>query len=473
MRVALYIRVSTLEQAYEGYSLDNQKERLIAYTTSQGWNDTQIYMDDGYTGTDMNRPGLKRLIRHIEEKSIQAVIVLKLDRLSRKQKDALYLLEDVFDKNGVIFKSATEPIETSSPLGKAMIGVLAVFAQLERDMIVERTTSGRRQRVSSGMWYGGPIPYGYNWNKEIQMLEILPDEAHIIQEIYKQYMQGISRLAISEWVAERTKSRVFDHGVIRDMLSRPLYMGKLMNAGTLVDGRHESIIEEDDWYEVQKEVKRRKEGMSPIGDYLLTGLLKCGVCGHTIVHVRRTTKKLNRSYSYELYACKNQHVRKKDRNVTCSLGYSKRELVEAYVIDQMQDIALKPKLMSEIMSREHDDHLKNDVIETLEDKLMNVTSGLENLYDAIQKGEIKHGFVGSRIKNLEEEREAIEKQLEDMKDIAPKMKEPDQVYYLIKEIGEAWEYFSFEEQKIMIRKIIRRVILHKNADPEVIWNITE
>lgn len=155
MFAAIYVRVSTEEQAEQGYSIDVQKERLIAFCKSQGWEDYKLYIDDGYTGTNTNRPALKRLIRHIEAKKVHTVVVYKLDRLSRKQKDVLSLIEDVFEKNNVAFASSSEKFDTSTAFGKAMIGILAVFAQLERDMIIERTTSGRRQKISKGIWSGG------------------------------------------------------------------------------------------------------------------------------------------------------------------------------------------------------------------------------------------------------------------------------------------------------------------------------
>ena len=472
MRIAIYIRVSTDEQAREGFSIDAQKERLIAFCQSQGWNDYSLYIDDGYTGTNLNRPAMKRLIRHVEDKRVDMVLVYKLDRLGRKQKDVLYLLEDVFDKNNVAFKSATEPFDTSTPLGKAMIGILAVFAQLERDMIVERTTTGRRQKVSQGIWHGGRVPFGYSWNQQTQTLEIVPEEAAIVKEIYKQYLQGKSRLAIAEWAASRTKARVFDHCVIRDMLARPIYMGKLVNAGTLVNGKHEPIIDEETWYAVQREFHRRKEGLTPMGDYLLTGLLECGVCGGNIVHVKRRTRKYNKEYLYELYACRNQHVRTKDRQHHCTLGYFRREKIEQFVIDEIKEIALKPKLIKQFIERKKNHTADQNLIETLETKLKTVIEGLENLYDAIQTGEIKAQFVSGRIKKLEEEREAIEQQLDDLKaDVIPGGVEPDNMIYLIREVADAWELLTEDEQKMMLRKVVKKVILHKDNDPEIIWNM--
>ncbi|PCK70039.1 site-specific DNA recombinase-like protein [Paenibacillus larvae subsp. larvae B-3650] len=472
MRVAIYIRVSTEEQAQHGYSIDAQKDRLIAYCTSQGWSDYKIYIDDGYTGTKMIRPALNRLIRHIEDGKIDLVVVYKLDRLSRKQLDVLYLLEEVFEKHNVGFKSATEPFETTTPFGKAMIGILAVFAQLERDMIVERTTIGRRQRVSKGEWYGGRIPFGYKMNRETKQLEIVPEEAKIIKEIYKMYLQGNSRLSIAEWAAERTKARVIDHSVIRNILSRPVYMGKLSNAGNVVDGKHEAIIDEKTWHAVQKETKERKEGATPLGEYLLTGLLKCGVCGGPIVHVKRITRKYGKEYLYELYACKNQHVRKKDRNNNCTLGYIRREKVEKFVIEQIKSYTTDDLLIKQI-ANEKNKFKDNDesALSNLESQLKKVLTGLENLYDAIESGEIKASSISDRIRKLEEQRDVLENHIDEIKDNTPQNDLNIQEFDIfIKEIGEAWDYLTEDEQKAMIRKAFCSVTLHKDKYIEVEWN---
>jgi site-specific DNA recombinase len=475
MRIAIYIRVSTEEQAQQGYSIDAQKERLIAFCTSQGWEDFTLYIDDGYTGTNLNRPALKRMIRHIEEKKLDVVLVYKLDRLGRKQLDVLHLLEEVFEKNGVAFKSATEPFDTSTPLGKAMLGILAVFAQLERDMIVERTTAGRRQRLSQGLWHGGPVPFGYTWNKAAQQLEIVPEEAHIVREIYRQYLQGQSRLAIAEWAAARTKARVFDHAVVRDILSRPIYIGKLINNGVIVEGRHEAIIDSETWYAVQREWERRKDGLTPVGEYLLTGLLECGVCGSPIVHVRRKQTRGGKTYVYELYACKNQHVRPKERSteLRCWLGYQHRSQVEDYVIGQIKEISLSPEKVTAIIESKEERPDNDEAIRGLQERLHIVNEGLENLYDAIQSGVVRAAAVSDRIKKLEEEREAIETQLDDLKVKIPPYREKEEIQLLIRQIGEAWDYLTFDEQKTMVRRIMKKIVLNKKADPTIHWNIAE
>ncbi|WP_051250589.1 recombinase family protein [Paenibacillus harenae] len=471
MNIAIYIRVSTDEQV-QGFSIDVQKERLSAFCTSQGWDDPKLYIDDGYTGTNMNRPALKRLIRHIEESKIDTVIVYKLDRLGRKQKDVLHLLEDVFDKNNVAFKSATEPFDTGTSLGKAMIGILAVFAQLERDMIIERTTSGRRQRTGKGMWYGGRLAFGYEWNKDAQMLEVKPEEAHIVREIFKKYLNGESRLSIAEWAAKRTKSRKFDHSIIREILSRVLYTGKLINAGEVVEGNHEPIIDIETWEAVQAETTRRKDGGSPVGEYLLTGLLVCGVCGGNIVHVKRITNRAGRQYVYELYACKKQHVRKKDRaGESCTLGYYRREKVEQFVIDEIRKLSVSSSRVKEVIDKKQSIEPDANIRTNLQSKLDSVVSGIENLYDAIQTGAVKASAISDRLSKLEEERESIQLQLDEI-EVAPVYRDYKIVHKRMKEFNKAWPFLTEPEQKRMLRSVVTHVVLNKDEDHEVIWNAT-
>ncbi|MFC4102934.1 recombinase family protein [Paenibacillus xanthanilyticus] len=469
-RVGIYIRVSTLEQV-EGYSLDVQKDRLIAFCKAQGWEEPEIFMDDGYTGTNMNRPALKRMIRQIEDGRINAVIVHKLDRLGRKQKDVMHLLEDVFERHSVVFKSATEPFDTSTSFGKAMIGVLSVFAQLERDMIVERTTNGRREKVKQGKWPGGRVPFGYSWDKEKEMLIIKPEEASIIREIYKRYLRGESRLSISEWASERTKARKIDHSTIREMLNRPVYNGKLILPGdVIVDGNHDAIIDDELWRMVQNEIVRRQDGQTPLGEFLLTGLLSCGVCGGNVVHVKRTTTPNGKTYSYELYACKNQHIRKKDRIIdTCTLGYHRREKVEEYVVREMMDVALKPKKIKSILERQREQVPDHELEKTLRTKMDSVIAGIENLYDAIQSGAIKASALGNRLSRLEEERESIQLQLDELGDSTPKRKSDKEVHEAIKAVSQGWPYLNEDERKAVIRTIITNVTLLPDGNHVITW----
>ena len=120
---ALYVRVSTEAQAEEGYSVGAQTERLQSYCRAMGWTETELYVDGGFSGSNLERPQMKRLIEDARSGSVAAVLVYKLDRLSRSQKDTLYLIEDVFLPNGVDFISLNESIDTSTPYGLSLIHI--------------------------------------------------------------------------------------------------------------------------------------------------------------------------------------------------------------------------------------------------------------------------------------------------------------------------------------------------------------
>jgi len=468
--IALYCRVSTDEQAQQGYSIENQRERLEAYCRSQGWTDYQFYIDDGFTGTNMDRPALKRMIRHIEQGLIQTVVVYKLDRLGRRQKDVLFLLEDIFDANGVTFKSATEPFDTSTPLGKAMLGILAVFAQLERDTIIERVTAGRRQRIRRGLWYGGRIPFGYRWNKEKQMLEVVPDEAELIREAYSRLLRGHSYLSIAEWLNSKTNVRIFTHNIVRDMLKRPIYAGYLNNDGVLVRGNHEAIVDMETFERAQKEIQRRKDGAPPTGDYLLSGLLRCGVCGSKVIHVIRHSKWNDKSKSYHYYACQARHVRRKDRPTSCTLPYKRMEEMDAWVSDAIKRISLNPDVVRQEIEKQvsvTDERLA--VIEELEKALEDVNRKLERWYTAFEQGVIDPAQLKGRIDALEEEKRKILERLSE--EDVPKEDNTTELIEELKTIGKAWDYLTFEERQEVLRIVINQIIIHPDREPEIIWNV--
>ena len=149
-----YVRVST-ENQLENYSIEEQISRLKSYCAAKDMILLKIYTDGGYSGGNTDRPALKQMLADIKTVNVDAVLVYKLDRLSRSQKDTLTLIEDEFLAHDVDFISINENFDTSTPFGKAMIGMLSVFAQLEKDQITERFTMGRIGRCKAGYFHGG------------------------------------------------------------------------------------------------------------------------------------------------------------------------------------------------------------------------------------------------------------------------------------------------------------------------------
>ena len=195
--IALYVRVSSAEQAKDGYSIDEQIQRLKSYSMAMGWKDAKVYTDPGFSGASLDRPALKELISDVKANKITRVVVWKLDRLSRSQKDTLYLIEDVFRANGCDFVSMTENFDTGTPFGVAMIGILAVFAQLEREKIKERMSMGKAGRNREGKWRGGGnVPIGYRY--EGGELQVDPFEAMQVREAFDLLLSGVGTYTITE-----------------------------------------------------------------------------------------------------------------------------------------------------------------------------------------------------------------------------------------------------------------------------------
>ena len=184
-----YVRVSTQEQV-NGYSIGEQIDRLRKYCDAHDWYVANVYTDAGYSGGNTDRPALKEMIDDVKSGKGDCVVVYKLDRLSRSQKDTLQLIEDTFLKNGCDFVSLSENFDTATPFGRAMIGILAVFAQLEREQIKERMTMGLQARVKSGNWKGGIRPKGYDYIDG--KLVINEYEAMQIRELFDRFTKGES-----------------------------------------------------------------------------------------------------------------------------------------------------------------------------------------------------------------------------------------------------------------------------------------
>ena len=281
--IALYERVSTDLQAEKGNSIPEQIERLEKYCDVYGWKDYVHYTDAGFTGAKTNRPALVRLIKDIQDGKVNKVLVYKLDRLSRSQKDTLWLIEDVMLSNGCDFASISENFDTSTPLGRAMIGILAVFAQLEREQIKERMSMGKEARAKKGQFRGGGfVPIGYDYvDGELKINEY---EAMQIREIHDLFQSGMPVKAIARLFQEKGYSHKYgawNEVRIKRLLMSDLYIGNIHYHGESLKGNHEPIIDEETFNKtiaicnsLDYSKNKNKGRISYLG-----GLLYCAKCG--------------------------------------------------------------------------------------------------------------------------------------------------------------------------------------------------
>ena len=275
LKIALYIRVSTDRQAEEGYSIEVQTERLTAFTkTFDGEVSFETYIDDGYSGASLERPAMERLIEDARKRRLTHVCVYKLDRLSRSQKDTLHLIEDVFLPNDVAFISVQESFNTATAFGRAVVGILSVFAQLERENIYERTRSGMQKRVEAGYWPGGGgTPFGYDYDQE-QGILVPNADAETVRRLYELYLRGFSLQSIADRLGLKYEK------LASQILLRKTNIGIIEYNGVEYKGRHLPIVDEETFYRAEAlHARRREKRLGPTTEHLLTGLVYCGVCG--------------------------------------------------------------------------------------------------------------------------------------------------------------------------------------------------
>lgn len=273
--LALYRRVSTDKQADEGYSLDVQIEKLRAYAkTLSNVKEIREYTDDGYSGGSLDRPAMKQMIEDIQAGAITHVIVVKLDRLSRSQKDTLHLIEDVMIPANVAFISILESFHTDTPFGRAMVGILSVFAQLERENIFERTRGGMQKRVEKGYWPGGGrTPYGYDYDPE-QGILVPNQEAEMVRHIYDRYLAGAAMQTIADELDLKYER------VVYNILTRKSNAGYIVYNGEEYRGLHEPIISLETYSQAMQLLSDRSAAkLVTRTEHLLTGFCRCGRCG--------------------------------------------------------------------------------------------------------------------------------------------------------------------------------------------------
>ena len=261
MKVAIYARVSTEDQAKEGYSLSNQLEKLRSYCVARGWEIVGEYVDDGYSGRDIKRPAYQKMMEEIDK--WDALLVIKMDRIHRNTKNFMLMMEKLRAK-GKEFVSMTESLDTSTAMGRFVMDIIQRIAQLESEQIGERVYEGMRQKAKqAGGLLGSPPPYGYEYRDG--KLAGIEEELRVVREIYGKYLQGMSLKEICEWLDGNARSkygRKWDKKTVSRILSNPIYCGLIEWDDILFQGEHEKILSIEEFNNVQilKAKKARKKG---------------------------------------------------------------------------------------------------------------------------------------------------------------------------------------------------------------------
>lgn len=452
--IALYSRVSTSEQASEGYSIGEQQERLQKYCESRGWKGFKHFVDGGFSGGNTDRPALQEMIKGIHEGTVKKVIVYKLDRLSRSQKDTLELIEDVFIPNDVDFISITENLDTGSAFGRASIGLMACFAQLERENIKERITLGRNARAKKGKWHGGSCyPVGYTYNGDLIINDF---EAMQVKECFKMYLSGHTFTEIADYL--NSKGWTHSHGNwlpqrVRYILTNPLYIGMVSFSGSWYPGTHEPIIDKETFEAVGKLIEQRHVphgyNRRSVKEAYLLGKIYCARCGSRYTHNITISghKKDNPKISY--YAC-TKRLRPK-RHGKCDNKNHRCDNIDSIVFDSMMEL----DLADVIQYRSETDSPK------LDKELEKVKKQRDRLIDLYTMGTFSPEELQDKAYQLEQKRKAIESQMSH--------RSLDDMNTILKSIGDVIDHGDPVQIRALVEDLIDRVEIDGD-DITIYWD---
>lgn len=374
--VAIYARVSTIEQAEEGYSIDEQIRVLNKFCEREGYLVYDEYVDRGISGKNISgRPAIQRLLLDAEQKKFEVVLVWKMNRLARKSLDLMNIVEKLDSKN-IAFRSYTERYETETSTGKLQFQLMAAIAEYERNNIAENVKMGMIARAKEGRWNGGQV-LGYdvveissdNRKRKNTHLVINEREANTVQLIFQMYSSGHGYKSIANYINKKgyrtKKGKTFSLNAIKIIVTNPVYAGYIrynvrkdwnekrrnnINPNPIIQkGEHEPIISEEVWQIAQNVYQSRscKPNRIHDGEFPLTGIMRCPACGAGMV-ISRTTNTLKDGTKrvLEYYVC---GAWKNKGTLVCRSNGVRTEYADAFTLDKLQRLMHSDKLIKELV----------------------------------------------------------------------------------------------------------------------------
>ncbi len=337
MKTAIYVRVSTEEQAKEGYSISAQINLLAEYAKLNNFEIYNIYKDEGLSGRTNNRPALNQMLNDAKNKSFDVVLVWKISRLSRNLKNLLNIV-DILECLGISFISQSETFNTLNPIGKMTLQILGSIAEFERNTIVDNIKLGLNEKAKRGEWLGGRV-FGYK--SENKKLVVDNKQAKIIKEIFNQYNQSHSLYKVTKNINKKgyktNNNKEFTQTSIYRILSNPIYIGYLRHNTNkdnfyLIKGKHKAIISKKMYFAIQKSFPLKRV-RNHVSEYILSGLLKCPYCQSNLFRYK-TSK-------YRYYRCGTYHNHGKDK---CKGFLINADYIEEEIFERIKKIIKNPSV---------------------------------------------------------------------------------------------------------------------------------
>ncbi|WP_445489213.1 recombinase family protein [Niallia sp. 03133] len=488
-KVALYVRVSTEDQAENGYSIEAQLNTLRNHCEMLGKTIVEEYIDKGISGKSINgRNGLKRLLEDAKKGKFNEVIVWKISRLARNTIDLLKIVEELH-KNNVIFRSYSENFETETPMGKFALQMMGAVAELERNTIVDNVKLGMTQRAKEGKWNGGSMLGYASKDKELIIIE---EEANLVRYIFDLYISGKGYKAIANTLNHegyKTKrNKAFSINSVRTIITNPCYAGFIRfnqvenwnekrRKGTnktpvIVKGEHKPIISEDIWEKTKSILiqKSHKPAKTFTGTFPLTTLLRCQYCGQGMIgHKSKKNKNGNEYIRY--YQCGNFHYK---GSSVCKSHLVNADIAEEYVFKKIEELTSKPSVLKEIVGRVNKEIKSHK--EPIQNNLNYINKSIRDNEKSIQKLmtiiETKDSFPKVILKRLEELEIKQNELLEQKKYLEFELNKPtikeisfEQVSNVLSAFSKILPTLPPEQQKDFLHSIINKITVNKGNSP--------
>lgn len=485
---AIYVRVSTEEQAQEGQSIQAQIEVLTQYCKLFNIQIYDVYKDPGVSGKSMNRPGLEKLIHDSKLGLFNTVLVWKISRLSRSLKDLLIML-DKFEQKGVSFISYSEKFDTSTPVGRMTLQILGSIAEFERNTIVENVKLGLGELARKGRKASAPL-LGYDYvDKELVINSSEADTIRLIFDMYANSKLGIA--GVVKWLNEngyRTKrGNPFGKDTLGDILSNPAYISKNRHqVGTekehVVDGIHESIIDMDTWELAQKKREKFKDTSKrrhEAGISLLAGYLKCPDCGCCMTIAYHRKKRPNKNGQIIMYRYRYYECGKFARTRECNNNRMNAEKIEEEVIHRIKNVSKNPKIL-ELAIEESKRQLKQEAKPIMEeinslkkqvDKSLKAKEKYMELF-AAGKGKLKNiDQIVSKINEYDNEIDMLNLKMSEYNytlELSSSNIDIERMEGILHNFAAIIDIATPEDKKELIQSIVKEIKINKNKQLEYV-----
>ncbi len=426
-KVAVYVRVSTEEQAKHGFSIRGQIEKLKQYCQAMEWTVVDVYIDDGISGKNIvDRPEINRMLKDIQLNKINTVLIYKVDRLTRNLKNLIELVE-YFNEHNCDFCSLQESIDTKTATGRMFLKIIGIFAEFERENIAERTRFGMEKKAKEGYLLIRDIaPLGYDKEKGNKIVHINAVEAELIRLIFNTYIEenttltGLARqLNIQGYKTK--KGCPFSPKAIKGILSNPVYIGHVRYCRDdkertfEVEGKHEAIINEDIYNKAKlkmEKIQMKSSTKRPKEEHYFCGTLYCGLCGEKMMTHIKDKKRKDGSIAHACsYRCPNKSL-----GICTAKQVSHNKVEQAFIsyISNIQDLDVNDKIdLSQYKQENTNNNLYEDYKIELErltqkqTKVMNLFIAEEIDFDEFAK--IKN-ILKTQIKDVTNKLSQIERE---------------------------------------------------------------